>query len=154
MAVVEHETEFACQVERLFDVLNDPRNRAWLSPPDVQVELIDPPEAFFEGCRFEFDVSAYGQRQRFVHGIRDWHASVGFAEQQISGPFGAMTHVRRIDSGNGVVRLSEHVDFEPPGGLLGMLLTESRMRSMFESGFAHQASELTRWLAAAAEPGS
>lgn len=155
MPRLEFSTTIPCPPEQLFDFLNDPRRRVELSPDKVRFTLIEAPDELAEGSRIAFEVRAHGQRQRFVHEITDWQRSVGYTETQVSGPFGAMQHVRRIEPDGDGARLAETVDFESPGGMLGFLLNESRLRKMLGDGFEHQHRELRRILGPSADaPGA
>lgn len=146
MARIEHIATIDCPPETLFDFLNAPSRRVELSPDHVRFQLLEAPEGFAEGSRYAFEVRAHGQRQKFVHEVTDWQRPVGFTETQVTGPFGAMQHVRRFEPDGAGTRLVEIVDFEPPGGLLGFLLTEARLRRMLSEGFEHQHRELQRLL--------
>jgi ligand-binding SRPBCC domain-containing protein len=147
MPRLEITATFDCPPAVLFDFLNDPRNRALVSPPDVHFELREAPATFAEGSRFTFEVRAYGQRQKFTHEITAWERPVGYTETQVAGPFGAMRHVRGIEPAGTGARLVETVDFDPPSGLLGFLLNEGRLRKLLGDGFEHQHRELARLLA-------
>ncbi len=146
MAVLESEVEIACEPPRLFGFVNDPANRPRVSPPNVNVELVEAPDAFSEGARLTFVVQAYGQKQRFLHEIVEWEEHVGFTERQVQGPFAKMVHRRDVVESPRGTKLVEQVAFEPPGGLLGFLLTEARIREMLGDGFRHQHRELRRLL--------
>ena len=34
------------------------------------------------------------------------------------------------------------IEYEPPGGMMGLILNEARIRSQLEEGFAHRQDEL------------
>lgn len=146
MAVLETEIEIRCEPARLFEFVNAPANRLRVSPPSVRLELLDAPDELSEGCQLRFEVQAYGQRQKFLHEIVEWEHLVGFTENQIEGPFGSMRHERRVVGSEAGSRFVERVEFTPPGGLLGVLLNESRIRGMLTDGFEHQHRELRRLL--------
>ena len=56
-------------------------------------------------------------------------------ESQIEGPLRAWRHRQRIEiAGSGHCQLIDEIEFEPPGGMLGYLLTESRIRQSLEEG--------------------
>jgi ribosome-associated toxin RatA of RatAB toxin-antitoxin module len=50
------------------------------------------------------------------------------ADEQVSGPFRRLHQERRLEPTAAGVRLHVHIDFEPPGGIVGLLLTPHRIQ--------------------------
>jgi len=55
-------------------------------------------------------------------------------------------HRRTITPGGELVELIEEVEFEPPDGLAGLLLTAPRIEASLNSGFAHRHRRLRELL--------
>jgi ligand-binding SRPBCC domain-containing protein len=143
MAEFVTQVELATTLERLFDYLIRPANMVELAPPGTSVRLIDAPELLVAGCHIEFDISGLGPTQRFVHEIVECARPERIVERQLKGPFRSFHHeaelkVAEADS----VLLIDRIRFEPPGGLVGMLLTEDRIRRFLETGYAHRHAEM------------
>jgi ligand-binding SRPBCC domain-containing protein len=47
---------------------------------------------------------------------------------------------------DGQVLVVDRIEFEPPGGLLGFMLTADRLRSSLQSGLVHRHNALKRLL--------
>lgn len=129
--------------EILFDFLARPEQAVELAPPGTSVRLIDAPQVLFPGSRIEFDVYGYGPPHRIVHEITGLERPRRITARQHKGPFKAYRHEAVLRSeGNGAVELIDRIEFEPPAGLLGFLLTEERIRRLLEEGYRHRHEEL------------
>jgi ligand-binding SRPBCC domain-containing protein len=129
----------------IFDFLMRPANAVAVTPSDTHLTLLGAPQVLFEGCRIEFEIKAYGQTQRFVHEVVELEPPRRFLEVQREGLFREFRHEHLVEPvGEEQSLLIDRVDFEPPGGLLGFLLTENRIREMLESSFAHRHQEIKR----------
>jgi ligand-binding SRPBCC domain-containing protein len=145
MAEFETQVELAATLEELFDYLIRPANMVELAPPGTSIRLIAAPEILQTGSRVEFDVSGMGPTQRFVHEILDCARPERFVERQLEGPFRSFHHEAVLTTAEAeLVLLVDRIQFEPPGGLVGLLLTEARIRRFLESGYAHRHAELLR----------
>ena len=125
---------FPCSISGLRAFLGNPKNLPLVSNPDLELEIIAAPEVVTVGAKIEFRVSAYGFKQRATNEYTEV-SDVLIAESQVDGPMRAWRHVQRFDSlPDGSTRLTDEVTFEPPGGMLGYLLTEARVRESLEEG--------------------
>ncbi len=147
MAQFEASVTFSSTVEAVYDFLIRPANALKISPPGAEMNVIDAPEIFVVGSRFEFELGGFGPPQRFVHEITTMDAPKGFTETLVEGPLPVWVHEHIIQaSSNGVVELIDRVVFEPPGGFVGFLVTEDRILDSLQSGFAHRHREMERLL--------
>ena len=143
MAMFETQLELATTLEELFDFLVRPANMVELAPPGTSIRLINAPEILEAGCHVEFDVTGLGPTQRFVHEIVECVRPGRIIERQVKGPFRSFHHeadLSLVESDS--VLLIDRIRFEPPGGLVGMLLTEARIRRFLETGYAHRHAEM------------
>lgn len=143
MAEVEAQVELACSAENVYDFLTHPREAVALSPPEMNLTLVNAPDVLTPGCHVEFQVEAYGMKQPFKHHIMEMDRPHMFREEQLEGLFQSLVHTHRLESnGDGRVKLTDHVVFEPPGGLAGFLLTEKRLVEWMEKSFAYSHAQL------------
>jgi ligand-binding SRPBCC domain-containing protein len=86
-------------------------------------------------------------KQKIVHEIVEFEPLHRFVEQQVHGPlkFYRHEHVVRAHDGRGI-QLIDRIEFQPPGGLAGMLLTESRILKGLQHAFEHRRRELKKHL--------
>ena len=73
--------------------------------------------------------------QNVIYEITDFASPHRFQESQVKGPLGRYVHDHDFaPQDDGTVRVTDRVEFEPPGGLLGFLLTAERLRTSLEQG--------------------
>lgn len=133
--------------EVVFDFLIRPVNLPAVTPPEVKLTLIDVPELLALGSRIEFELGGYGITQRFLHEVIEFDPPHGFKERQIQGPLKHFVHdhvVHGLEDGR--VELSDVIEFEPPGGLAGFVVTAERILESLQASFAHRHQELKRLL--------
>jgi ligand-binding SRPBCC domain-containing protein len=147
MAVFEHEQTLACEVEQIFDFLTRPANVARLALPENQLTFLSAPEVLAAGVELEFEIRAYGQRQSVVHEIVELDRPWRVLERMVHGPLEDWEHEHLFESGPEGARIVDRITFLPPRGLIGLLLTEERIVSSLERGFAHQRRLLEEFVA-------
>ncbi len=100
------------------------------------------------GSRLVFKIHVYGQVQQFEHEIVEFESPLRFREKAIATPMKSWIQDYILEPGeNGLVVLLNRIEFEPPGGLLGFILTPERILANLEEGFAHRREALQKALA-------
>jgi len=123
-----------CSAERLREFLGQTANIPQISDPELELEILEAPEQITAGATIEFRVSAYGFKQRITHKWTDVSATKIVAEQ-VDGPTRAWKHTQTIRStGDASCELTDHIDFEPPGGMLGFVMTADKVQESIEEG--------------------
>jgi ligand-binding SRPBCC domain-containing protein len=70
-----------------------------------------------------------------------------FREKMIRGPLPKWTHDYILEpADNGTVVLINRIEFDPPGGLLGMIVTEQRVKDQLEQGHVHRSAAMQKLL--------
>ena len=109
----------------------------------VPMEILSAPEIVTLGQRIEFRITAYGFKQRATHEyvtVED----LQITENQVDGPLRAWNHAQEIEIvSDSQCRLHDHIVFEPPGGMLGYLLTESKVLASIQDGMQIRYETLT-----------
>jgi ligand-binding SRPBCC domain-containing protein len=150
MPVFETSVTIDCPRERAFDFLLRPSNVVLISPPELGLSFIDPPEIVALGSRIEFKIQGYGQVQTMVHEITALDHPERITETQVEGLFGRWVHEHAFESNDqGQVIVIDRIDFKPPGGILGLLITADKILEQLEDGFAHRHAQLQKLLAEA-----
>lgn len=132
----ESQTAFVleCSAVQLRTFLGFTANLPIISDPELELEIISAPEIVTLGKRIEFRITAYGFKQRATHEyvtVEDLHIT----ENQVDGPLRAWNHAQQIEVVSSTqCRLHDRIIFEPPGGMLGYLLTESRVLASIQDG--------------------
>lgn len=124
----------AVSAEQLRAFLGRTSNLPQISDPSLDLEILSAPEIVTLGARIEFRITAYGFKQRATHEYITVEDLL-IVENQIDGPLRAWKHHQQIEVvGNSECRLTDHIEFEPPGGMLGFLLTEVKVKESIQEG--------------------
>lgn len=144
MPAFESAVTLQAELDALFEFLIRPLNFAKLVPPGTTLEFLDAPEIIAAGSRLEFEISGLGPTQKFLHEVVECVRPERIFERQVRGPFAAFEHTTLLESVGGGVQLVDRIEFEPPGGLAGFLLTEDRIQRLLTDSYAHRHAELQR----------
>jgi len=147
MPLFETSITLNCSPEKAFDFLIVPRNHMRISPPEMGLNFIDPPDQLTLGSQFSFKVQSYGMVQQIVHEVTELERPFRYAERQVTGPLKAWSHLHLFEATpEGGVVIIDRIEFEPPGGLVGLLVNEAKLRDSLEDGFYHRHQELKKLL--------
>jgi ligand-binding SRPBCC domain-containing protein len=147
MALLEASVSLRCPVERVFDFLTSTENFTKIVPPDLKLRLVQSPERLVLGSRFEVQILGFGIPQNVIYEITEYVEPHRFQESQVKGPLGRYVHDHALAAQeDGTVRVFDRIEFEPPGGMLGFLLTADRLKTSLEQGLTHRHRELKRIL--------
>ena len=120
--------------DRLRAFLGRTANLPQISDPSLELEILSAPEIVTLGQRIEFRITAYGFKQRAIHEYITVE-ELQIIENQVEGPLRAWKHRQQIEVvATGECRLTDRIEFEPPGGMLGFLLTETKVQESIQEG--------------------
>jgi len=148
MPVFETSQSFSCALKDIFDFLTQPARVLLASPPELHLRLEDAPERLSLGARVVVRGRRWGIPHRAVNEVTAFEPEVQFVEEQREGPFRRWVHTHRLEAVDGGVLVSDHIDFEPPGGILGLTLTAARVLRDLEWVFAYRGTRLAELLGA------
>src|SRR5262245_40900373 len=131
----------------VFQALARPANTLKLSPPDMNLELIEAPECLHDGARVVWKARRFGLSKQIVQVVTAFTDNEHFTEEQVEGPFRRMVHVHRFEPADNGTRLTDEFDFDPPGGMLGFLLTEAAIRRELQAAFEYRERLLPGFMA-------
>ena len=147
MPFFETSVTVPCPRERAFDFLARPANVALISPPELGLSFTSAPEIVQLGSRLEFKVQGFGQVQTMAHEITALVPHELITETQVRGLFAKWVHEHAFEAdGGGSVRVIDRIDFQPPKGMLGFLVTAAKIMEQLEDGFAHRHRQLQKLL--------
>jgi len=148
MPVYESRIALPGSAQRVFDFLIRPANLQLISPPDVQMAFIEAPEVISLGSKLVFKIQVYGQVQQFEHKIVEFDTPHKFREEAIVTPMKSWIQDYILETGDGSeVVLLNRITFEPPGGLLGFILTSDRIMENLKDGHDYRRDALQKALA-------
>lgn len=127
-------TTINCTAEILRDFLGTTANIPEISDPELELVILEAADQVAKDTVIEFRISAYGFKQKIKH----QYIAVSDTEivaEQLDGPTKAWTHRQSIVStGESTCQLTDHIEFEPPGGMLGYVMTADKIIDSITEG--------------------
>jgi ligand-binding SRPBCC domain-containing protein len=134
--------EVSCPTSDVFDFLVRPANLVQLAPPDMRLELVQGPERLQLGSLLHWKARRMGVSQSLKNEVTAFEEGILFAEEQRQGPFKRWTFLHRFEATAAGTRIEEELTYEPPGGILGMLVTVRMIENELDSLLAFRADQL------------
>jgi ligand-binding SRPBCC domain-containing protein len=132
--------------DELFDFLARPANLSQLAPAEMRVELVDGPERIQLGTILHWKARRLGLSQALVNKVTVFEEGVRIGEEQVRGPFKRWGFTHCVETIGECSRVTEELTCEAPTGMLGLLLTERRIRDDLEELFAFRIRRLQELL--------
>lgn len=146
MPVFEHEARYDCSPVGLFDFLTRPENIVKVSNPDLGIRFEAPPEQLSQGDILNFQIVTFGKVNQITHRIVEFRDAELLIEEQIEGPLAAWRHVHEYVAIDDGCLKRDVVEFEPPGGLIGFLLTPDKILDQLEDGMYIREQRLNEFI--------
>jgi ligand-binding SRPBCC domain-containing protein len=132
---------------RVFDFFSRPANLLQVSPPELHFQLLSGPEQLQLGARVEMRGRRWGVSQRIVNEVTVWEPQTRFVDEQREGPFKKWVHTHRFEAlPDGATRVTDTIDYETPGGMLGFILTAKAVERDLQWIFEYRRQKLTALL--------
>ncbi len=133
---------FPRPLPEVFDFFLYPANLVRITPPELHLRLVDGPERLQLGSIITLKGRRWGLPQRIVSAVTAFQANAVFVDEQQSGPFRKWIHTHRFQALPEATQVRDAIDFDPPGGLLGLVVTETFILNDLENVFAYRAEKL------------
>ena len=135
----------------VFSFFRDPRNALLLAPPELHLEITAAPAVLEVGAQVEFKGRRWGVTHRSVIEITALEDGKLLSEVQRAGPFREWRRVQRFEALDATAtRVVDEVTFEPPGGLLGLVVTVAFVERELTSLYAYRKRRLHEMFPSAA----
>jgi ligand-binding SRPBCC domain-containing protein len=142
----EKETRIAASPDVVFAFHESPGALRQLIPPWERVTLVEAGDSLRPGTRVVLAVAFGPMRLRWVAEHTEYEPGRMFADRQVEGPFASWYHRHLfLPDGDGGTVLRDEVDYEPPMGAVGRLLSGGMLRAKLRKMFDHR-HEITRRL--------
>lgn len=142
MAVYKSEVIVNESPEKVFEFFLNPNNLEQITLPSLQLQMLDAPDEVQVGTQVEFQVTHFGQDLKATHEVISIDEYC-ITEKQAKGVMKEFEQERRFEAAdNGGCRIETTVTFEGPGGLIGAIMTEKRIRSSLDDAFEFQNNTL------------
>jgi ligand-binding SRPBCC domain-containing protein len=148
MPVFEASQVFPRPVEEVFAFFRDPANLVRVSPPDLCMRLVEGPAQLALGSRVVLQGRRWGVPQRVVSEVTAFDPPAGFTDVQVEGPFRKWTHTHHFEAVPGGTRVSDRIEYEPPGGLLGLVAKAPEIERELQRVFEYRTKRLAELLGA------
>jgi ligand-binding SRPBCC domain-containing protein len=142
MPIFEHSMHFPHAIDAMFDFFCRPATLVTISPPELHMQLVDGPEKIALGSRITLKGRRWGLPQTVVSEITLFEPYTKFTDIMIKGPFRKWEHTHAFAAIDGGTRVIDLIDYEPPGGLLGLLATAGLVKRDLEKIFAFRSQKL------------
>jgi len=140
--VFEISQTFSRGLKEVFDFFTQPARVLLASPPELHLHLEEAPACLCLGARVAVRGRRWGIPHRAVSEVTLFEPDVQFVEEQREGPFRRWVHTHRFEVVEAGVLVRDHIDFEPPGGILGMTITAARVLRDLEWVFGYRRARL------------
>ncbi len=144
MALFEDEILLPCSRATLFEFFARPANVARVADPSLGLKIQTAPEVISVGARIAFQMIAMNQIQSAIHEISEYQPHDRFLEVQIQGPMKSWQHEHQFIEAGDETRMIDRIEFQKPGGIIGLLLSEGRIQEMLEENFFQREQVLRR----------
>lgn len=148
MPTFETSQTFAGRIEDVFDFFTRPA-QVLVAPPELHLRLEEAPERLSLGARVVVRGRRWGVPHRAASTVTIFEPAAVFVEEQREGPFRRWLHTHRFEPVAGGVCVTDHIDFEPPGGILGLTVTAASVGRDLEWIFAFRRQRLPELVEAA-----
>jgi ligand-binding SRPBCC domain-containing protein len=120
----------------LFAFFQRPANVVRVAPPELKLHLVEGPDLVTPGARFTVEMRRWGLPQRIETEVVEVEEPVRLVEEQRHGPFRQWRVSRILTEQDEQTELVEMIDYEPPGGLLGFVVTRAAIERELEQAYA------------------
>ncbi len=146
MPIFESRTDLHGSIDEIFGFLTRPANLQAIAPPEMQLVFVSAPEIIVLGSRLTCKAKAHGTIQELTYEIVELNSPSHFREKMVDGPLKLWLHdyIFERDTAGEQVILINRIEFEPPGGLLGYIVTEEAIRDKLDDSFEHQRDVLQK----------
>jgi ligand-binding SRPBCC domain-containing protein len=146
MPTFEHTETHPAPPARAFDLFRRPAERVRLAPPELHLHLVEGPTELQLGSRLTLRGRRWGVTQRMVSEITTFENGVLIVEEQRQGPFRSWKHTQRFAPAPDGVQITDVIEYEPPGGVLGRLATAEVIHRELERIFSYRREKVTELL--------
>jgi ligand-binding SRPBCC domain-containing protein len=129
-------------IVEVFDFFAQPANLLRISPPDLNMKLLEGPARVQLGSRLVFTGRRWGVSQKIVSEVTSFELNVLFADEQREGPFKKWHHWHRFESVSGGTLIRDEIEFEPPGGLMGMMMNAQAIERDLKGIYEYRSQKL------------
>ncbi|MBX9681393.1 MAG: SRPBCC family protein [Gemmataceae bacterium] len=141
-----HEARFSAPPEAIFALLAAVSRRPEWTPSKMHLELVEGAEALAISSVCQWKVRRGGISQRIVTTFETVEPPSRIVERQIEGPFPLWRHETQLAADGQTTIVQDVIEFQPPGGMLGFIVTEKRIQADLHEAFGYRDEQWRRLL--------
>lgn len=130
----------------VFEYFLHPQKVLDISDPSVGAKVVESPEKLSSGDRLVVELMAFGSVRRVVYEANVDHDELTMVETMVEGDLRAWAHTKRFTVDGTGCRVTDSIEFEPPGGMAGFLLTADKIASHVSDNIAYRNQRLAKAL--------
>jgi ligand-binding SRPBCC domain-containing protein len=153
MPLFEAITFLSQPITEVFSFLSLPANLIEVTPPEFNLRVVEAPERLHRGARVVVQARRWGFAQRLVSEITAFEPDRLLVDEQREGPFAKWIHAHLLEAVPGGTRMTDRIDFEAPGGMLGFLLTPQAITAELQEMFVYRERRFKELLGGNSVPG-
>jgi ligand-binding SRPBCC domain-containing protein len=131
----------------VFEFFANPVNVVALSLPEMHLQFLEGPARLHLGARLVWKGRRWGFSRRVLTEVTAFEENVRLVEEQREGPFALWVHRHYFERVGAGTRIEDQIDFEPPTGILGRLLTAEFIVRDLHAAIAYRDQKLAELLA-------
>ena len=141
-------TDLNCSAATLREYLGESINLRKITDPEMNLKIVSADDVIQEGSEIEFQVSTYGIKQTMKHRYTKVTDTL-IQSEQLEGPTRSWVHQVIMEStGDNTCKLTDQIEFEPPGGMMGFVMTAAKIHESITEGMEYRYESLDRILGA------
>jgi ligand-binding SRPBCC domain-containing protein len=151
--VLEREQLIPAPLPEVWEFFSNPANLARITPGRLRFRIHgESPAELSAGSRIEYRIRWVFFTLRWITRITRWEPRNLFEDVQEKGPYRRWKHTHRFESGGGVTRMRDRVEYELPLGPIGRLLHRAAVRRQLEAIFDHRSEVIAQLFPSAGSP--
>jgi ligand-binding SRPBCC domain-containing protein len=155
MAHFEYSSVIHAPREAVFKAHADIKILGQIMPDEYRIDVTGPePSEFSKGAEFELKVTRAGVSVSWGTVIEDVVPGESFRDRQTYGPFDMWIHTHRFEEHGPNTLVTDFVEYDLPGGILGKLADDLFVRRELKRIFEIRHQKLGALLASSAEKGA
>lgn len=154
MPTVRFVERYPLPVGEAFAFFRRPADVTAVAPAGAGLTFVGGPDAPAVGERYAVEVRRFGMARVIETEVVAVAEPTALAERQADGPFRSWSLTRQFAPAEGGTELTETIDFEPPGGLLGLMLTAAAVEAELAQAYEGRPARVMALLAARSGAGA
>jgi ligand-binding SRPBCC domain-containing protein len=138
---------FPFPLPAVFDFFRRPGNVTAVAPPELNLTLVEAPATVVLGTFIIIQARRWGLSQRIVTEVVELEEERIIVEEQRQGPFRSWRHERRFGAvAEKETEVSERINYETPGGMLGLFLKPAAVEAELLLAFTYRQERINERL--------